>query len=47
MLKTRVTEISWWNSFSSEILILKDYTSYIIEKFLPLKVSQFMNAHLE
>jgi hypothetical protein len=47
MLKTRVTKNFWWNSSSFEILILKDYISYIIEKLLPLKVSQFMNAHLE
>jgi hypothetical protein len=47
MLKTRVTKISWWNSFSFEILILKYCTSYIIEKLLPLKVAQFMNAPLE
>jgi hypothetical protein len=47
MLKTKVTEISWWNSFSFEILILKYCTSYIIEKLLPLKVAQFMTAPLE
>jgi hypothetical protein len=39
MLKTRVTEISWWNSSSFEILTLKDCILYMIEKFFPLKAT--------